>query len=318
MINVTYDSHPDLYYALRGAGLGANFGIVTSFIAKAMPASAQLSGTTTYTEEHLSHVLQEVYNLTAGSKADDLDAWWNFRYDYNVTTDSFGIAMPHGYTRPVRHPEVFANLETIPSTSNSLQIAAEREFVAEEAERTPNGLRLVSRSLTTVFVVLKFGRNLFGTITYRPSPELDQEIFNIFRSLVPSIANASGVYPNIINQALYASYLPFMRERGGNCVGLKDLEGSYTGKCTPLNDPTTALLKILSSIPLHSVLERRFRRCPIERVHAKAHRRRLCCVWCEECNHSVDLRQLCVCDAKAFPTIWGGELPKAAGDSEGG
>ena len=144
LVNVTYETHPDLYYALRGAGLGANCGIVTSFTAKSLPAIDQLGGGLTYSDEYRSDVLKALHNLTAGPAADDENAVWDARYEYNATTDSFDFAVVQGYVGAVRSPEVFAGLNSIPNISDTLQIASEREFAEGEAERTPNGLRFVS------------------------------------------------------------------------------------------------------------------------------------------------------------------------------
>ena len=141
IVNVTHDSYPDLYYALRGAGLGANFGIVTSFITESLPAVDQLGGGLTYSDEHRSEVLRELRNLTAGPAADDQNAYWDARYAYNATTDAFTFDVVQGYVGAVRNPEVFAGLNSIPNVSDTLQIASEREFAESEAERTPNGLR---------------------------------------------------------------------------------------------------------------------------------------------------------------------------------
>lgn len=73
-----------------------------------------------------------------------------------------------------------------------------------------------------VAVLTRRDRNLFGTLTYRYDNEVHRELAQILREEVPSIANVSGINPNIVTQPFYSSYFTPMDARGGNCVGLLD------------------------------------------------------------------------------------------------
>lgn len=119
VVNVTYESEPDLYYALRG-GVN-NFGIVTYFTVRVVPQGPQLFGPTTYSLDYTERVLHEAYRLTTELSNDTDMSFWT-RYQYNQTTDAYVLSLTQTYLQPEPEPAVFNTVNAIPYESRNISI----------------------------------------------------------------------------------------------------------------------------------------------------------------------------------------------------
>lgn len=139
-INVTHESQPDLYYALRG-GVN-NFGIVTRFRVRTVPQGQQLFGYKKYDPKYSPRVLEEGHRL-ATDLANDTDmAYWS-RYAYNQSSDSFAPSLFLAYLQPETNPSVFEPVNTIPFEENTMTV----DWLSNHIDSpTPFGLRYVSQS----------------------------------------------------------------------------------------------------------------------------------------------------------------------------
>ncbi|KAF7557001.1 hypothetical protein G7Z17_g1000 [Cylindrodendrum hubeiense] len=95
IVTASEDSHPDLYYALRGGG--NNYGIVTSF--------------------NTGRFLEEAENIFSIQDHDDTNIGLEYRYSYSVR-DGWTMSSTQRYAEPVMNPPVFDALNGIPALGN--------------------------------------------------------------------------------------------------------------------------------------------------------------------------------------------------------
>ncbi|KAK2594179.1 hypothetical protein QQS21_008118 [Conoideocrella luteorostrata] len=200
-----YESQPDLYFALRG-GMN-NFGIVTEFTMRAVPKGQVYGGSLTYTADKRSAVLEEAYRLTETWKNDTSMAFY-YRFVYDPKANDFTLTVSKEYAYPIMNPAPFAALDRIPSKSSEGRIDWPSRFSMD--------------------IISPYGdRNLFATITYSPSVELDRNLQDFLMEEASSIKDVQGFRPNIVIQPLYEAVIRSGKERGGNAAGI-DANGPLT------------------------------------------------------------------------------------------
>ena len=69
--------------------------------------------------------------------------------------------------------------------------------------------------------------NIYSTLTYFPSLELNKKIVAIFQEEAEMIKSVEDVLPAVFMQPLYKNAIKLMKKRGGNALGL-DIEGPLT------------------------------------------------------------------------------------------
>lgn len=142
VVNVTYESEPDLYFALRGGA--NNFGIVTHFTVRVVPQGKQLYAEKIFSSNYTDRVLAEAHRLTT-SLANDTDmAYWT-RYAYNQSSDSYVHSLSMAYLQPELEPAVFAGVNAIPFESSTQKV----DWMGNVATDVPFGLRCVKPSLSS-------------------------------------------------------------------------------------------------------------------------------------------------------------------------
>lgn len=82
-------------------------------------------------------------------------------------------------------------------------------------------------------------RNLFATVTYFPSADLDKQIQDIMAREIQSLKKAPGFYPNLVIQPLYEAAIRSGKQRGGNAAGI-DADGPLTGTYKPTSHGAAA------------------------------------------------------------------------------
>ncbi|KAF4541573.1 Fad binding domain-containing protein [Lasiodiplodia theobromae] len=201
VVNVTYESEPDLYFALRGGA--NNFGIVTHFTVRVVPQGKQLFAEKIFSSNYTDRVLAEAHRLTT-SLANDTDmAYWT-RYAYNQSSGTYVHSLSMAYLQPELEPAVFAGVNAIPFESSTQKV----DWMSNIATDVPFGLR-----------------HLFTTLTYTPSAELDARIYSIFREEVAAVAAAEGFAPSVVIQPLHANAIRAARAHGGSAIGLESPDG---------------------------------------------------------------------------------------------
>lgn len=103
-------------------------------------------------------------------------------------------------------------------------------FSAEVGSKTPPDDRYVFCPVISRFSRVAANRcsNLFSTVTYYPSPDLDRQIQDIMLSELQSVKGAPGFFPNLVTRRIYESAIHASKERGGSCAGV-DADGPLTG-----------------------------------------------------------------------------------------
>ncbi|KAE8393463.1 hypothetical protein BDV23DRAFT_170164 [Aspergillus alliaceus] len=158
---VNQATQPDLYFALRG-GMN-NFGL-------------------TYTADKRDVIVKGAFWLTTDWKNDTAMAfYYSFGYDQRI--DDFSLAVSQEYSLPVLTPAPFKDLNQIPYESSTVRIDWNSRLSVEGATATPPG-----------------GRNLFATITYYPSDDLERQLQDIMAEEIQSIKKSPGFYLNLVIQ----------------------------------------------------------------------------------------------------------------------
>lgn len=69
--------------------------------------------------------------------------------------------------------------------------------------------------------------NIYSTLSYFPSIELNKKIVAIFQEEAGAVKKVEGIIPAAVIQPLYKNAIRLMKKRGGNALGI-DVEGPLT------------------------------------------------------------------------------------------
>ncbi|KAF2023250.1 FAD-binding domain-containing protein [Setomelanomma holmii] len=185
-VTVNEYQHPDLYWALRGAG-GGNFGVITSFLVRTFPQDPLYSGRRSWNDTYTPQVADAVFDMYT---TNDTNAQVDFYYGYVQASDSFSVADSLRYLEAIQNPSSLC----------------------------------VHRSDTRRDVGW-IGQHLFQTTTTYPSRQWFQQSLQIFCEEISCFRNVSDFNPQIISYTIPARAIRGMSDRGGNALGLADMEG---------------------------------------------------------------------------------------------
>lgn len=139
VVETSYESHPDLFWALRGAS--NNFGIVTHFHLKAIRHRGMYGGRVTYP----SHTLEELKKVTYAYQVDtavnhpDVHVLPSYIYD-GVTNETFGNS-PITYNQEATDlPDSLRPWLDIEHTESTLRSRTYGDLATEIAAGFPDGL----------------------------------------------------------------------------------------------------------------------------------------------------------------------------------
>lgn len=121
-VTVNEHQHPELYWALRGAG-GGNFGIITSFVVRTFPQGPLYAGRRTWNNTYTEQVVDEMYDLYT-SQDNNTKVSVDFYYGYVQAGDVFSPAGTLRYFDPIEKPPVFASIDRIPAVTSTGQISS--------------------------------------------------------------------------------------------------------------------------------------------------------------------------------------------------
>ncbi|KZZ92812.1 FAD binding domain protein [Moelleriella libera RCEF 2490] len=201
-VRVNERNHPDLYFALRGGG-GNNFGVVTHFTVRAVEQGLVWGGTRVYEDKHTDSILSHLYNLTTGSKNETKAAYWG-THVFDGETGRFSWAVSQEYSSAIEYPSVFTELNKVPHESSTLRLDNAGNFSIELARGSPWPRR-----------------NIFATITHKPSIEMEHRIVQNWRNGIRSGCFPEGISSNVVTQPLWEGAIRAMKKRGGNPVAIE-------------------------------------------------------------------------------------------------
>ncbi|ODH21309.1 hypothetical protein ACO22_05682 [Paracoccidioides brasiliensis] len=205
ILNVSLQSHPDLYWALRGGG--NNFGIVTKFDLEVYPAGNLWAGSRIYllNDNVKSSILNAVVRFGNEWPSDRKAAFiCNFAFAQGIIAAAINL----GYTEPVENPPIFNSFREIPELSNNLAIKTLPELTEEFRQSNPNGLR-----------------ENYWTLTVKLDIEMLTFVVDSFMAGVDPIRNVAGILPALTLQIFTSDMIQKMAKNGGNALGLEPSEG---------------------------------------------------------------------------------------------
>ncbi|KAK2749729.1 hypothetical protein FQN55_002965 [Onygenales sp. PD_40] len=206
ILQVNPQSHPDLYWALRGGG--NNFGIVTKFDLAAYPAAGSLwAGSRIYLadDNNKKAILNAVANFADESHTDPKAALiCNFAYNQGM----FVAAVNLEYAEPVENPTILKPFGEIPQLMDTMGIKTLPEVVLEFKESNPNGLR-----------------QSYWTLTFNLDIEMMTYVVDSYMAGVDPIKNVAGIVPALTLQIFTSDMMEKMSKNGGNALGLSPSDG---------------------------------------------------------------------------------------------
>lgn len=209
--NVNLTSYPDLYFALRGGG--NNFGIVTRFDLETFPQGLMWGGSRSYLITANASLITAFDNFAANAPSDpDAALILSFFY-YNGTFLGF---TDMEYAKPIVNPAIFHEFSAIESVASTMRITTLTNLTLEFEAENPFGYR-----------------ETYFTATFKPSPELSQQILSIYMDEVAAIKDAAGVLPSVVYQPITTDIISHFGKNAGNALGIAESDGPLLRKRCP-------------------------------------------------------------------------------------
>lgn len=216
ILNVNYESYPDLYWALRGGG--SNFGIVTRFDLETFPQGDVFAGDIIFPYVQSEAVISAFAKFadTPDSKA----ATWI------VIASNEGhkmLSVLTMYGEPEPKPEVFEELRSIPSIVDLAKVRTLTDMTLQVGGSSPKGDRQMYWTHT-----FRFERDFIAWFA---------EMF--FEELEPIAGKYEGHKPFPVIQIITRESVARMSRNGGNCLPLKEEDAPFMNiifSCSWKND----------------------------------------------------------------------------------
>lgn len=205
IVNVTRNSYPDLYWALRGGG--KNFGIVTKFQLHAFPVGKMWGGAKLVADADYEKALDATYKFGATGAVNDNKGSQIISFGYQAGYGPLARAFLT-YTEPVESPAMFNDWNNVSLVLDTTGIHTLPELTSLLSEGIPDGVRESYWDVT-----FKLDRSLFSFLT------------NTFYELLPDIIDAENLLPTISIQLITIPQLQQMQKHGGNALGISPADG---------------------------------------------------------------------------------------------
>ncbi|KAH8821342.1 hypothetical protein F5884DRAFT_840590 [Xylogone sp. PMI_703] len=199
---VTRDSHPDLFWAMRGAG--KNFGIVTKFEFDAFDQGNMWAGARQYASQHGDAVLAALDNFNRTSNDEYAEAFTMTMYIQEMGDYLDMAFLSHG--KPEEDPPIFDEFKQIPHIASTTSITSLSKVAKAMNDNNPTGLRMKTTSqtiksdLTTMKAIMK-----------------------VFKEQIEPHKNIPGFLPILDFQPLTPAMLP--KDEIGNTLGISPEDG---------------------------------------------------------------------------------------------
>lgn len=138
IVNVTRNSYPDLYWALRGGG--KNFGIVTKFQLHAFPVGKMWGGAKLVADADYEKALDATYKFGATGAVNDNKGSQIISFGYQAGYGPLAQAFLT-YTEPVESPAMFNDWNNVSLVLDTTGIHTLPELTSLLSEGIPDGVR---------------------------------------------------------------------------------------------------------------------------------------------------------------------------------
>ncbi|KAF9894140.1 hypothetical protein FE257_009113 [Aspergillus nanangensis] len=200
ILDVNRESHPDLYWALRGGG--ANFALITRFDMHSFPHEMMWGGIRNYTIDQVDAVLDAYVDFGLRA-AEDPSA-------YQITTIYYTNAKHHATvdlynTVPEPNPSIFSALERARAYSDTTAVNRQSNITWTNYRGQPDG-----------------HRQTYWTATYRLDRGLADFVKQVFLEETDQLGDLEGLEARCILQVFTTDILRHMKKNGGNALGISD------------------------------------------------------------------------------------------------
>lgn len=212
IVEVSQQSFPDLYFALRGGG--NNFGIVTRFDLETFPQGQMWGGMRSYPITANASILSalEIFAVNAST---DPDAALIVAFAY--AEGEYFAATDIEYAKPIIGPPVFDEFMDIESITSTLRITTLSNLTEEFKTVNPSGFR-----------------EFYTTATFKNTPNLQNQILELFVTEIDSITDAEGIVPALVLQPITTDVISYFSKNGGNALGIAESDGPLIRKLASL------------------------------------------------------------------------------------
>lgn len=202
-VTASFDSYPDLYWALRGGG--NNFGLVVSFkyYTVPLPDNEIWTSVRTFLAPSFPSLAQVFHNAIVHSPTDPNAGLWVAWVQTNGTqlaSTTLWSAEPSDST-----PKILEDFDAMTPISEDTGNKRLADFTAEGDLSNPIGLR-----------------EMYYSLTVKADSELAEVAKNIFYEEVSAVEDVQGALPVLIYQGITSGQISAMGRRGGNALGLTD------------------------------------------------------------------------------------------------
>ncbi|KAF2171898.1 hypothetical protein M409DRAFT_50514 [Zasmidium cellare ATCC 36951] len=202
VLQVSQESQPDLYWALRGGG--NQFGVVTRVDLETFEQGDLWGGTRVLLWEHTEALLDAFYEFAQVGAEADVDASMYLAFAYAPKPRDIFVASPFfTHAKGVEEPRVFREFLKLPHVRSTLRKANLVDLADELDKTNPNGLR-----------------ESYWTHNFLLTREMLSEVTQIWKDEVETLKDVAGVLPALVLQPLTRNILAHFSRNGGNCLGL--------------------------------------------------------------------------------------------------
>ncbi|OQV04670.1 FAD binding domain-containing protein [Cladophialophora immunda] len=209
VVTVTRETHPDLFWALRGAG--TNFGIVTRFEFVAFEQGQIWGGVKQYLEGSEAQAIALLDKFCKGqdpaSSAADVFAEAFIIIAYVAPMGKFITTAVLSHGKPEEDPPIFDGFKTLPSIASSTKIRSIADLSVELNANNPHGLR--SKTLA---------------LAVKSDITILNEVMAIYKDVIsPHKDTVKDFVPAILLQPLLPRMLP--SEESDHTLGISKQDG---------------------------------------------------------------------------------------------
>ncbi|KAH6632927.1 FAD binding domain-containing protein [Boeremia exigua] len=208
VLDVTLESYPDLYWALRGGG--NNFGVVTNFKLDAFPLGLMWGAQRIHPESTFPAVVDAIYDFTMEGSRRDEDAAEIVTFANAPGIGKIAFALLH-YAKPTGNASVFDqwnNINAISDTSGLRPMSGMANLLNEGAPA--NG-----------------EYQMWGVASLKMDRDLLDFTIATFFTQEATIADVEKILLVMAVQPITEGALNAMQKNGGNALGLEPENGPY-------------------------------------------------------------------------------------------